>query len=427
MISFSETIKRHPQSAGELLIGVPTLHRYDHLRRCLNGILASAPDNAEIVVIDNGGNFKNDVSSRIQVVVPPCNLGAPASWNLIGDLADGREFMIFNDDVVPGPATIRDMMRTPGWMVCSYAFGAFLVRQLLWTTVGRFDEFLWPMYWEDTDYQARMRLLIAEDVADDGSLPPCPLAIEGNPPTPREGGLVTRLQGGILVTSSGDIEHLGGGSQTKQEWMHPWINRTRDRFLRKWASGNDPSGIKIDSSAGHICVSKRPFDGEDENPVLTYWAECHQHGWETYMDAILDFAGRCESAAQIGLHVGRFTLPFLRSTTIKVVHCFDWNKLEEWDFLMRLDEYAGRKIHLWSRYDPRRAIPEIDMLFIDEAHASAIAKRAVLKQLHRVRQFVAFLGPNHNACPFRENFERTELNWRRVHFNNGLSIFQKLT
>lgn len=106
------------------------------------------------------------------------NRGLSRSWNegIMASYADGADVaMIINDDMQPGHGDVqrvaqaamdhpempiikcmgmdlRSGQRTP------MEFGLTAITKRGWETIGAFDENIWPIYWEDIDWDRRRRL-----------------------------------------------------------------------------------------------------------------------------------------------------------------------------------------------------------------------------------------------------------------------------
>jgi GT2 family glycosyltransferase len=136
---------------------IPVLNRYDLLDNLLESI--SYPvDN--ILIIDNGGTYKTSIAN-VTVMNMPTNIGVAASWNLgikcypsapywtftaidTGLLSDTLEktTVYSNEDVV---------------VISNYGFSYFSIGRNIIQEVGLFDENYFPAYYEDTDWEKRVR------------------------------------------------------------------------------------------------------------------------------------------------------------------------------------------------------------------------------------------------------------------------------
>jgi len=158
-----------------VLFGIPTLSGFD---RACNLARQAVAAGAEALIVNNGREsiaassviFDED---RIEVVTPTRNLGVAPSWNLILRAAAERDaiVVIANDDIAFGAYAIAELV----WRVESYtelglshqllcgpkmhvfSFFAMDARRAL-AEIGEFDEQFWPAYWEDNDYEHRLRI-----------------------------------------------------------------------------------------------------------------------------------------------------------------------------------------------------------------------------------------------------------------------------
>lgn len=177
--------------SGHVLLGVPTLNRYDLLLNLLDSARSGSRRPTSIIVIDNGGSFipgprLNDplvvdvqlgsgfrIEAEIQT--PEQNLGVAASWNRLahaykaGPDVPGKKLLICGDDVtlhVDTIAALEDTMDAtdadfvfpdPARSTMHQMFSCFMVKQSLFDKVGYFDEKFWPAYFEDNDFHMRMK------------------------------------------------------------------------------------------------------------------------------------------------------------------------------------------------------------------------------------------------------------------------------
>lgn len=103
------------------------------------------------------------------------NRGLARSWNDGIENAykrGGDVAILLNDDMLPGPGDVQRVARTAldnphcGIVKCmgldqrigertSMEFGLTAITRLGWRKVGYFDENIWPIYWEDIDWDRR--------------------------------------------------------------------------------------------------------------------------------------------------------------------------------------------------------------------------------------------------------------------------------
>jgi GT2 family glycosyltransferase len=142
---------------------VPVLTRPDLLHRMLDSIDYPVSD---LVIIDNGhvvpGRQVVENVQRTHVVTMPTNLGVPASWNLgVKCLPHAPWWLICNFDIVfPSGSLERLAAVQSGGVVLSAAsppWACFALHDEAVQQVGLFDEGLYPAYFEDCDYERRLR------------------------------------------------------------------------------------------------------------------------------------------------------------------------------------------------------------------------------------------------------------------------------
>jgi hypothetical protein len=149
-------------------IGVPVLRRYDLLRLMLQSAAAGSVVPVRATVVDNGLQSAK-VSEAIaglpfpvDVYRPDLPLGVAESWNwLVAHMPEER--IIANDDVEFTAEAIRLLCETPGDLVFGHGYSCYLLRDSAFRKVGQFDEAISPgyAYWEDIDYDMRVRLFVA--------------------------------------------------------------------------------------------------------------------------------------------------------------------------------------------------------------------------------------------------------------------------
>jgi len=162
---------------------VPTLNRYDLLRGLLESAKAGSVPPTGYYIVDNGGRLPveewGDVLGAVRgvhavhagryagstctttahatILTPPRNLGVASSWNAF--LALFEPIIIANDDLVLRPEALQTltvaMATSP--VVLGYGFALFAHRPDVTARVGYFDESFYPAYYEDCDYELRLR------------------------------------------------------------------------------------------------------------------------------------------------------------------------------------------------------------------------------------------------------------------------------
>lgn len=167
-----ELIAQSSSSTSEpsLIVGIPTLLRYDLLEQCINTVLSGSLVPTAIYVVDNGGRWTGHASPLVHVIRPTSNLGVARSWNVLRRICPSEELVLLNDDALVGEDTLRRMSDCTAGCVFSgpasenklvfnsCGFACVLIRRWAYRLVGDFDEEFWPAYHEDMDYWYRLNL-----------------------------------------------------------------------------------------------------------------------------------------------------------------------------------------------------------------------------------------------------------------------------
>lgn len=149
-----------------MILGVPTLNRYDLLDRLIASAERGSVRPSKYIVIDNGGEYlplhDGRLPDRLSIHRPGRNIGVAASWNRILHYAhDETAVIISNDDIELGPDAFEALsseLERGAPFVSGLGFALFGIRVECFVRVGCFDERFFPAYYEDRDYERRMRL-----------------------------------------------------------------------------------------------------------------------------------------------------------------------------------------------------------------------------------------------------------------------------
>lgn len=161
-----------------MILGVPTLNRYDLLGRLIASAESGRLKPNTYLIVDNGGQFDAEArkmpgvaaalarDARIIVLTPGKNLGVAASWNAILDWATPLPVTISNDDIELGEDTLATLdlaiaahdfvIAEGGWNANGWCLFAQAARCA--ELIGPYDENFYPAYYEDLDYERRLKL-----------------------------------------------------------------------------------------------------------------------------------------------------------------------------------------------------------------------------------------------------------------------------
>jgi GT2 family glycosyltransferase len=223
-------------------LGIPTLVNYEGLDALCHSAERGSVKPDGYLIVDNGGAFDFAIARRawlsraiergatLEVHSPGRNLGVAASWNAMLERsmdAGDAALAIANDDVVLGERTFeafaREIADHP--FVTADGWACFAQRADCTRRVGWYDEHFWPAYYEDNDYDLRLR----------------------------RAGIVPR------VVASDPIRHAGW-TTVRRLGDPEWLKQARERNLRylmeKWSpDDSNPTWPTPDSA----CAT--PFRG----------------------------------------------------------------------------------------------------------------------------------------------------------------------
>lgn len=145
---------------------IPTVNRKDLLVPALEYYNKNMP-NTDVFVWDNGNQLIPQMN-RLETVVVFKNYGVSKSWNCLINLAINRgydNFLILNDDVIyqGGEEYINRLISNENktrFYRCGaiYNWSVFILNKSIFNQIGPFDENFKGCYFEDNDYEYRMRI-----------------------------------------------------------------------------------------------------------------------------------------------------------------------------------------------------------------------------------------------------------------------------
>jgi GT2 family glycosyltransferase len=146
---------------------IPTINRADLLLEALP-VYKDIYPNVKVYILDNGDQAIPNISPNFEVIIPkPRFQGVSASWNMLIEYAihEGHEnFLILNDDIIlkAGQGAINQIIERWGPNTfhrprAFYNWSAFLLNKTIYDKVGEFDENFKKAFFEDNDYEYRMK------------------------------------------------------------------------------------------------------------------------------------------------------------------------------------------------------------------------------------------------------------------------------
>jgi GT2 family glycosyltransferase len=151
---------------ADFCILIPTINRADLLMEALREYPSLYPS-TNIIILDSGSQ---DIPESInyKVLKSERRMGVAASWNYLIKYAIpiGHEnFLVLNDDIIlkTGESQISDLIEKhdSNTFIRSqpfYNWSAYILRKSIFEKVGDFDENFVKCFFEDNDYEYRMKL-----------------------------------------------------------------------------------------------------------------------------------------------------------------------------------------------------------------------------------------------------------------------------
>lgn len=141
------------------VLAIPVLNRYDLLDDNLDTIDYPVK---EILIINNGK--ENYIPKRqdlnVRVLNLPSNLGMSGSWNLTIKLYPHEKYWMFSSaDTHWIEGSLEKLHNESGpdkLILTTEAWSAFTLGENVVKEVGLFDEYFYPIYFEDNDYYERV-------------------------------------------------------------------------------------------------------------------------------------------------------------------------------------------------------------------------------------------------------------------------------
>ena len=145
---------------------IPVLNRYELLDQALSSIDYSI---GEILIVNNGKeNYESkEKDLNVRVLNLPSNLGVAGSWNLGIKLYPHAPYWLFSStDLKFGEGSLRkidEVAHSGNHVKTNASYSCFTIGEEIVKQVGLFDEYIYPAYFEDNDYDDRMVLANLQD------------------------------------------------------------------------------------------------------------------------------------------------------------------------------------------------------------------------------------------------------------------------
>ena len=146
---------------------IPTINRKDLLIEALQWYVANLKD-TDIIILDNGKQGIASGVPNLKIFESEKNKGVAGSWNWLIEKAISlghTHFLILNDDIILKrySSEIKEIIERWGDNTFHrprtfYNWSAIILNKSIYDMVGEFDEAFERCFFEDNDYEYRMRL-----------------------------------------------------------------------------------------------------------------------------------------------------------------------------------------------------------------------------------------------------------------------------
>lgn len=160
-------------------VGIPTINRADLLNEAL-AVYAKCWPSLTIYILDNGNQNIVTQSPKQIVLKSSTNMGVAASWNFLAEKSFSEGFLrvlMLNDDIILDRDEHELHLRLNKYsdhelILQDGTWCSFILPKVVYDMVGPFDEDFYPAYFEDNDYEYRIKLDEHCDVQIDSVLNP---------------------------------------------------------------------------------------------------------------------------------------------------------------------------------------------------------------------------------------------------------------
>lgn len=161
------------------VVAIPTINRADLLNEALKKYAKCWPT-LKVYILDNGNQDIETQNDNQIVFTTEENIGVAASWNFLAEkaFADGYlRVLVLNDDIEleKDEKEIHfglNKYSDTDLIVQDGTWCSFMLPKVVYDLIGPFDEEFFPAYFEDNDYEYRVKMNKYTDLKVDSLLNP---------------------------------------------------------------------------------------------------------------------------------------------------------------------------------------------------------------------------------------------------------------
>ncbi len=388
---------------GNFVVGVATYKRHQLASECIASILNSEFLPVEISVVDNSGKYDLPFrNQRIPITVhrPGHNSGRAATWNYHHRSYAPRDVVLLDDDLILNRDVLGALVNDARPFTCAMAdrvWSCFRQKESIWKDVGEYDEGFWPTFWDDTDYEERMK---------------------------RAGYDVC---GQKLVVQHAGVQRQAS-TATKDNPEKTRFEFNRARFQRKWGEDKEYANA---------------WNSKQYNELEWYYTwECNSRSdINEHLPTLRRLSSECSHVTEFGARTGRSTTALLSAQPDHLI-TYDISPHPDLDNLFHMRGQTQLTVIIADT--AFSTIDSTDMLFIDTHHSHEQLKLELHHNHDRVRKYIVMhdtvkfgdvaetphrwfdsgAGLNKAVKEFLEEFPQ----WKVVEHhknNNGLTVMSR--
>jgi len=425
----------------KIAICIPCFSNPENIKGCIESILQSNSNIYDLDILMFNNSERKDIivtctelaylHEEIRLIDYRTNRGCSVCWNdaiehvFVHDQNKYAALIICNDDIkfnhTSFPDFIKGVTSNPDCVVIKGAdYSVFGYTRLAYEKIGYFDENIYPAYFEDSDFSARLQKLDLKE-----------------------------------IDVPADISHVGSSSipsnGLRNTFEAVYLPRTRAYYHKKWNNpvlhdgfpirhnnpfGRSGAGFRIPfylrKGAYHYANLKKDieFAFERFEELKSVESDIYKH-----LDTIFKYAKNCDVGIEFGCRTGNSTFALLMG-----LHTLYSCDIEHLDYAYNLiNPYFGERFVRFhgSSFD-FDLIDEADLLFVDSYHTYETVNKELTLHGHKIKKYIMF----HDTDTFGEigedggkgimyainEFLESNPEWKIVHnvaYNNGFMVIER--
>lgn len=425
----------------KVAICIPCFSNPENIRECIDSILLSNANTYDLDILMFNNSDRKDIIGickelafsyeEIRLIDYRTNRGCSVCWNdaiehvFVHEQNKYAALIILNDDIKFNNSSFLDFVKSvtsnPDCVVVKGAgYSVFGYTRFAYEKIGYFDENIYPAYFEDSDFSARLQKSDLKEIDLDADI-----SHVGSSSIPSNG----------LRNTFEEVHLPRIRAYYHKKWNNPILHegfpvRHYNPFGRSGASYRIPFYLR--KGAYHYANLKKDiefaFDRFEE--LKNVESDIYKH-----LNTIYKYAKNCDIGIELGCKTGSSSFALLMG--LHILYSCD---VAHSDHIYQLiNPYFGDRFVKYheSSFD-FDVIEEADLLFIDSYHSYETVNKELNLHAHKIKKYIMF----HDTFSFGEigedggegilkaihEFLEANTEWKIVHqvdYNNGLMIIER--